>query len=81
MLPLILYDRISLLCGETGENPVRARRREVHYYYESYRMPQIREMPLENPRRWIYIVLSRNIHKVKALVLEKREPRVPVSRK
>lgn len=28
---IIHYDKISLLCGETGVIPVRARRREVHF--------------------------------------------------
>ena len=38
---------IIRLFGETGENPVRARRREAHIYYLPYRKPQFRDKPLE----------------------------------
>jgi hypothetical protein len=36
--------------GETGENPVRARRREAHFTYVFYPMPQIGDKPLGKSR-------------------------------
>lgn len=30
----------TFMSGETGENPVRARRRKAHLYYRSYQKPQ-----------------------------------------
>lgn len=70
-----VYDRIALLYGETGENPVRARRREVQnmriVFCKKLSLPnaadsgntigEIREGDLMKAR-------SRNIHKVKSLV-------------
>ncbi len=41
------YDIIRFVKGETGVIPVRARRREVHFMFLFYPMPQIGDKPLE----------------------------------
>lgn len=58
------------LFGETGADPVRARRREAHIYYLPDREPQFRDKPLdENLRRPVTRVPSRNIRTVKILYI------------
>ena len=41
----------NVLVGETGENPVRARRRKVRNEYRSYQMPQFGTTPLEQSEK------------------------------
>lgn len=42
---------LILLKKETGENPVRARRREVQKRFPSCLMPQIRDKPLDKTEK------------------------------
>lgn len=55
-----------LLCGETGENPVRARRREA-VFLSSYRMPQNGKMSLANAEKTDDYLPSRNIRMINIL--------------
>ena len=55
----------SAMQGETGANPVRARRREVHQSARFYREPHPETSHWRDPRRWDESVPSRNIRRQK----------------
>ena len=61
------------MSGETGENPVRARRRKIQKR-TSYQMPRFGKQPLEKSEKVDEPVLSRNIRTNYFSESELREP-------
>ena len=64
-----------VLIGETGANPVRARRREAYKSAKLTKCHNLGQHHWSNPRRWICSVPSRNIRENKSLY-KLRVPRI-----